>query len=45
MNAQVSAYMNYIDQRLTTLDRLHGLMHQNRSFTGFSVFYREAANG
>ena len=45
MNAQVSAYMNYIDQRLTTLDRLHGLMHPNHNFAGFSVFYREAAKG
>jgi hypothetical protein len=45
MKAQVSAYMNYIDQRITTLHRLLGLMEENKVLADFYVFFGEAAHG
>jgi hypothetical protein len=45
MKAQVSAYMNYIDQRITTLHHLHGLMEESRGLSNFYVFLGEAAHG
>jgi hypothetical protein len=43
MKAQVSAYMNYIDQRLTTLHHLHGLMNQNLNLSTLPVLFGEGA--
>lgn len=44
MKAQISAYMNYIDQRITTLHHLHGLMEESRSLSDFYVFIGEVAH-
>jgi hypothetical protein len=45
MNAQVSAYMNYIDQRLTHLHRLQGLVPSNNNLPGFSIMFGEQVKG
>jgi hypothetical protein len=45
MNAQVSAYMNYIDQRLTQLHQIQNLMNQQNDLPGFSIFFGEAGKG
>lgn len=42
ISAQLSAFMNYIDQRLTTLNHLQGLMNQNFLFANKPVYFREA---
>jgi hypothetical protein len=45
MNAQVSAYMNYIDQRLTTLHNQQGLVNQKDNLPDLSIFFGEEGKG
>jgi hypothetical protein len=41
MRAQVSAYMNYLDQRINTLHHMHGLMEESTTLADFYVFFGE----
>lgn len=45
MKAQVSAYMNYIDQRLTCLHQVQCLLQEEIDLTGFAVFFGEKGKG
>ena len=45
MNAQVSAYMNYIDERLTSLHQIHGLLNQHKGVPGLSIFFGDEGKG
>jgi hypothetical protein len=45
MNAQVSAYMNYIDKRLTTLHNIQGLFKAGGQLPGFSFFLGSEGKG
>lgn len=45
MNAQVSAYMNYIDQRLTMLQQVEGLKPQHLPLSDFPVFFGKPGKG
>jgi hypothetical protein len=45
MNAQVSAYMNYIDCRLTALHQVHNLLNQSINLPGTSLSFGEAGKG
>lgn len=45
MNAQVSAYMNYIDQRLTRLQQVEGLKPQLLPLPDFPIFFGKPGKG
>lgn len=45
MNAQVSAYMDYIDQRLAKLQQVEGLKLPALGLSDFSVFFGKPGKG
>lgn len=45
MNAQVSAYMNYIDQRLTMLQQVEGLKPHLLALPDFPLFFGKPGKG
>ena len=45
MTAQVSAYMNYIDQRLTKLHQLEGFQAQLANLPDFSLYFGKPGKG